>query len=227
MTQHKITEDTARQMLTGTTQTPDHLPGWYIFKNDFFSKRQKQLQHEVSRLALDLDYILIRILDPAEKFEDFLEEVFTDKFKNKAADLMNNLFVGFDLIYHIENYSFRAKAQRNKVIQFISEAMKDNPKVKEELQGKWKSAFSAPPLSEVISLRERVTHNIHYSGSTKFDPWFMPSDQNWPKDNQELQRIWRERVEKSGLLIVESVKLFQSLNTEISEKIIESFSRAN
>lgn len=160
------------------TTAKHYNPAYFLFPQERFNQKAKLFQFEINQLTHDILKINYKIqmsaalcewniqsLDTLKRLHLFYEEEYTRVF--------------LDLIYHIENFSFRIAAHRDKLCQFINFALElgydeketsvgrilNDKTAKKALMDTEIKKFGRAPLNTIIEIRKQLTHRRWYAGN--------------------------------------------------------------
>lgn len=202
------------------------------FNKRNYSKLARDYHHEVLHLILDLLNIN-RKIDRANALCQHELELLS----GRKSDLLDPSFSrNFEeVLYHIENFAFRASAFREKLTQFINQALLLGYGERErDLMGKMavnritteahidtevKKFNTNTEMKAILSKRVSLSHLRYYNPETGYSPYLYPDEEKHPKDLRDFIKRWRKNVDKEAKQANRFVKLAQEVSNKTMIKI--------
>jgi len=212
-------------------ETEKHLH-FFEFSHRKLNKKARIYKHELQHLTGDMLDIARKIYLGLSVCEGIIKALGSSDqtFKIKSYADYENYFN--DLLYHLENFSFRLYAYRDKLCIFINYVMKigysegdegllkklvNNTQVQKYHIDTELKKFLINEISELLKTRKLMTHNVYYD---HYNPYFMPDIS--PKDvgYYKAALAWRRRITQEVKKINDSMELIFEINEQISEKLL-------
>jgi len=205
---------------------------FFEFNHRKLNNKARIYKHELHHLTGDMLDIVRKIHLNLSLCEGIIKALGSKEqtFRIKNYDNYENYFN--DLLYHLENFTFRLYAYRDKLCIFINYVMNigysdtddgllnkliNNDQIKKHHIDTELKNFFVNEMSELLRTRKLMTHKIYYD---HYNPYFMPDIS--PKDvgYYKAALAWRRRIKHEVKKINDSMEYIFEMNTQISEKLL-------
>lgn len=208
---------------------PNNRPPFFNFNKRNFSKLAREYHHEIQHLIIDLSSINIKIQSAAILCDKQIEL----RAAGRKIHLYDPDWRGYfeDVLYHLENYYFRASAFRDKLAQFVNQALKlgydeserelirrmlnNRIYIEARINTELKKFEQEKELKEVLSKRVYMSHRRYYS-SDSYNPYFQPEETPSKENLRGHSKLWRKNIQTE----VEKVDVFTAAAIDISNKVM-------
>lgn len=179
---------------------------FFNFKANKFTKLARDYHNEIHQLTTDLLRINRKIQDAAA-----LCHLQINFIKKKNSHLISPLVPPcFDeILYHIENFDFRVTGYRDKLVQFINQALRigfdegtmgilnviATHKIvcDARLDTEIKKFLKDKDFKEILSERILLSHRRYYQSKTGYDRLLQPRTE--VKSSKEGIKRWKENIQ--------------------------------
>lgn len=203
-------------------------PHFLVLNKRNFSKLALNYHHEVRYLIYYLIQTTQRLNESAAMCQYFIDGISSKKgIKPKRSSLEHFE----DTIYHLENHAFRASAYRDKLLQFINQALqlgydererglvqkliKNRISIEALTNTEIKKFQKDPALKNTISRRVSLSHLRYYSQETFHSPYLYPVSTN-PDNRKNFTREWKKNISEQ----VETANKFTEKAMDIADKVM-------
>lgn len=204
---------------------------FFDFKGNKFTKAARVYHHELLRLTIDLLEVNRRIQDATvlcQKQINFIKS-------NKQHHLVSKTgYVHFEnALYHIENFSFRVTGYRDKVAQFVNQALRIGNDEKAigilgallshgtirdaHIDTELKKFDKDKDFKDVLSERILMTHRRYYQEENGYDNLMRPTLET--KDLKEKLKLWRQNIQNKAARANRIALKAMDVNDRVMEKV--------
>lgn len=207
----------------------NNIPPFFDFNKRNFSKLAREYHHEIQHLIIDLSSTNIKIQRAAILCDKQIELRAAGKKIHLYDPDWKNYFE--DVLYHLENYYFRASTFRDKLAQFVNQALKlgydeserelikrmsnNRIYIESRINTELKKFEQETELREVLSKRVYMSHRRYYS-SDSYNPYFQPEETPSKENVKRHSKLWRKNIQTE----VEKVNTFTATAIDISNKVM-------
>jgi hypothetical protein len=203
---------------------------FFDFKANKFTKLARDYHHELKHITADLSGVNRRVQESAVLCQQQLEYI-----KKKLGHLVSpDRPVCFgDTLYHLENLALRVTGYRDKLVQFINQALRLGNDEKSSgmlgtlvshgtvrdahLDTELKRFNRDNDFNEVLSERILMTHRRYYKEETGYSPMLMPVEQ--AKSPDDKLKLWRQniqaKVNRANRIVLKVIQM----NNKVMNKI--------
>lgn len=214
------------------SQGKKEYPRYLQFRHLRLSKKAREYQHEIGHITSDLISINQRLQRSLALCHFVIATLGKPKVGYRiSAPKDLELFDG--LLYHIENFSFRLFAYRDKLALFLTftldapfeegemNLMRRLPLLKEARRFHIDTEikrFYEEPIKSILEKRKMMTHRAYYK-SGLYDPMFMPD--LTPKEHglRKATIAWRKKIAAEATKIDDCLVEVFTINTNLTKKL--------
>ena len=204
---------------------------FFDFRKNKFTKLARDYHYELSHLTTDLCRINQRIQESTTLCSqqiDFLN-------KKDCGHLVSCVgFIHFEnALYNIENFAFRITSYRDKMIQFINQALRIGFDEKSRgvlgtiishgtirdarLDTELKKFNKDKDFKDVLSERILMTHRRYYKKETGYDILMMPDVKS--KDRKAELKLWKQNIQTKANRANRVILKVMDMNDRVMHKI--------
>lgn len=203
------------------------------FGHKKFTKKARSYRHEVSHVTSDMlkmdqkaNHCLF-LCEGIVKVIGSKERPFRIEHFNSEARYFN------DLLFELENFTFRLHAYRDKLCIFLNYIMRIgydesdtdllNKLLRHEVIKKYHidtelKKFKNKELQTVLNTRKNMSHKIYYDGH---NPLFMPSESPRDIGLYKATLLWKNKLRVEVKKIDGCMEKVFEINERVSEKLIK------
>lgn len=203
---------------------------FFDFQGNKFTKLAREYHHELSHLTGDLLRVNRKIQESAT-----LCHLQISFIKRKEQHLISpSRPVCFsDALYHIENFAFRVTGYRDKLVQFINQALRIG--FDEKTMGVLTTIVSHGTVRDAhldtelkkfdkdsdfkVALSERIlmTHRRYYSTETGYSSMLMSGEES--KDPDMKLKLWKQNIQTKASRANRIALKARDMNDRVMQKI--------
>ncbi len=212
--------------------TPTKKRSFFNFNRKKFSRLARDYHHEIVHLTGDLRRIN-QIIQVSALLSN--QQINLMKRKNTSHLISETGLLTFeDTQYHVENFSFRLTGYRDKLVQFINQALKigfdettmgilgpisKNRTIKDaHLDTEIKKFQKDKDFKEVLSERILMTHRRYYGKENAYSPLMTPNLEGIA-DKNAFFKNWKQNVLAKANRTNRLVLKTMDMNDRVMEKI--------
>lgn len=206
--------------------------GFFSFQKNRFTRLARSYHHELLHLTGDLMHINRRIHESTTLCHQQIE--FLKKGRGHLVSL-NEPLCFEDTLYHLENFTFRVTGYRDKLVQFINQALRigfdekamgvlstiiSHGTIRDaHLDTELKKFDKDKDFKQILSERILMTHRRYYQIETGYNRLMQPlSDAKNPKE--DLKR-WKQNIQTKANRADRIVLRIRDINDRVMDKINE------
>lgn len=202
------------------------------FNKRHYTKIARDYHHEVLHLVIDLRAVNIRVRRSYAVWRNHVKTL----LKTEPRLIDPAFKTDFeDLLYHIENYCFRASAFRDKLLQFVNYGLRlgyderERNLIKRLLSHKFchkallhtelKKFENDSNMKSILKRRIHQSHLRYYSKGSGCDPYLLPNGLPSEVPKEERLRKWDRNVQNEVLKIDKFTMRAQEMCNNIIVKL--------
>ncbi len=204
---------------------------FFNFQGNKFSKLARDYHHELLHLTIDLRRVNQRIQESTllcRQQIDFIR-------KSQSRHLISKTgFIYFeDALYHLENFTFRIASFRDKLVQFINQALRIGFEEKStgvlgtivshgtvrdaHIDTEIKKFDQDKDFSEALSERTLMTHRRYYKVEAGYNMLLIPGSE--AKDRVEKLKLWKQNIKVKANRANRIVLKIMDIDDRVMQKI--------
>lgn len=212
-------------------------PAFFDFQGNKFTKLARDYHHELLHLTIDLRRVNQRIQESAVLCH---QQIGFIKKQDSHHLISPTGFVHFEnALYHIENFAFRLTGYRDKVAQFVNQALRigfdekamgvlstlvSHGTVRDaHIDTEFKRFDRDKDFKEVLSERILMTHRRYYRGETGYDNLMRSNLES--KSREEKLKLWKQNIQQKATRTNRIVLKAIDMNDRIMQKINSYFKK--
>lgn len=203
---------------------------FFDFQGNKFTKPARDYHYELLRLTGDLIAANRRV----QESSCLCHQQINFFNKNSGHLIPNSEPSCFkDALYHLENFTFRVTGYRDKLVQFVNQALRigfdeksmgvlgpivNNRTVRDShIDTEIKRFDKDKDFKQVLSDRVLMTHRRYYQIETGYNPLMMPREEaKNPRDNP---RLWKQNIQTKASRADRIVLKAMEMNDRVMVKI--------
>jgi len=207
----------------------------FQFKHRKLKRKAREFQHEVTHLTLDLVEINRRIHETGSLCK-FRIDYFGAKDEKQHLFHPRHRQYFDDFLYHLENFTFRTQAYRDKLSLFVSYALGlgfdendqrifghllKNTIVKEVYIDTELKKFTRSPPKDILERRKLMSHKQYYH-SESYNPHFVPKEIS-PRvvGYKKAARLWAKNIQMECSKSDRTVRWALGINEKVAKKTVQ------
>jgi hypothetical protein len=210
--------------------------GFFDFKGNKFTKIARIYHHELLHLTSDLISVNRRIQESAGLCHQQINFI---KEKKRHLIPSSRPICFKDALYHLENFSFRITGYRDKLVQFINQALRIGFNEKSmgvlstiishgtirdaRLDTELKKFDKDKDFKDALSERILMTHRRYYQIESGYNTLMMPIKET--KNGNEKLKLWRQNIQAKANRADRIVLKVIDMNDRIMQKINDYFKK--
>lgn len=207
---------------------------FFNFQKNKFSKITRDYHHELLHITIDLMCANRKLQESAALCHQQIS--FIKKRGTEEHNVSPTGFVHFEnALYHLENFTFRVTCYRDKMVQFINQALGigfdekttgalgaiiNNKIVKDaHLDTELKKFNKDKDFKDTLNERTLLAHRRYYKAETGYDYLMRPNTK--AKDASEKSKLWKQNIQAKTSRANRIIVKMMDINDRVVQKINE------
>ena len=230
-TKHSTSVEVNKTKVLKSKQKKNHR-AFFDFKGNKFAKLAREYHHELRHLTSDLMDINQRIQNSAI----LCHQQISFLHKKERHMLSGRRPMCFDdTLYHLENFSFRVTGYRDKMVQFINQALRigfderasgvlgtivSHGTVRDaRIDTEIKKFDKDKDFKECLSERILMTHRRYYNAEGGYSTMLIPVTET--KDAKEKLKVWKKNIEtkvnRANRIVLKTLEMNDKVVSKIND----------
>jgi hypothetical protein len=206
---------------------------FFEFQANKFTRLARDYHHELTHVTIDLRKINRRLHESAALCQQQINFIKKPDAEHLLAPTQPICFE--DTIYHLQNFSFRVTAYRDKMMQFVNQALRlgfdetamgvhpaisNNRIVKDaHIDTELKKFQKDKDFKNALSERILLSHRRYYHREGGYNELLIPKSET--NDKKEKLKLWKKNIEsqsaRANRIVLKAVDLNDKIMTKIND----------